>query len=390
MISGTDARHTIPRRVSSTAPAGLGRSVAPLGAAQVGTAPAQAGFTAEIIQPIPRATIVHHVLDDGSLLVTHGRRIERIGEERQRLGCFPFAAPRDFFSFPRLAQRAARADKCNLFPNSQGRLLGMRANVVSTIRDGRVEPLFRVNGDSVLHGGLCEDAEGWTYFGEYFMNPRRQPVKVWRVSPDHTRWEVAYEFPAGRTRHVHTIARDPYEPGALWATLGDFAGECCLVRTDDRFRTVEFLGDGSQHWRAVSLFFTPEHVCWLTDSHLHQNHACRMRRGSGDLEIGQPVECSAWYGAKTTEGLYVAFTTVEPGEAIQSRYASVLVSRDAFRWTPVYRFKKDIYRPYRVFKFGVIGCPAGTQSASDFVIFGEGLSGFDGRAVRMRIAEGAE
>ena len=193
---------------------------------------------------------------------------------------------------------------------------------------GLWRPLFQINGDSVLHRSFAEDAAGNVYFGEYFMNPERVPVKIWRVSPDLESWEVACELPG--VRHVHGIYADPYAPGTLWAAVGDFKGECYLMRSEDGFRSLQMYGDGSQIWRAVSLFFTEKTVNWLTDSNLELNHACRMDRADGKLEIGQEIDCSAWYGCTTREGLHVAFTTVEQGPGILSNFSSVLVSRDAF------------------------------------------------------------
>jgi len=197
--------------------------------------------------------------------------------------------------------------------------------------------------------------------------------------------EVAHEFPSQSIRHVHGIYRDPYDPEALWITVGDYEGECYILRTQDRFKSIERYGDGTQVWRAVSLFFTEDHVTWLTDSHLETNRACRMNRRDGRLQVGQQLDCSGWYGTTTVEGLHVAFTTVERGPAILRNESSVLVSEDAFQWTEIMSFKKDPWRPVRLFKYGVIICPSGVVSASDFYVSGEGLVGLDGISLRLAI-----
>ena len=241
--------------------------------------------------------------------------------------------------------------------------------------------MFRIQGDCVLHGGICDDVEGWSYLGEYFRNPERGPVRIWRMSPDHNLHEVAHEFAAGSIRHVHGIYRDPFEDSALWVTVGDYAGECYILRTRDRFNSLERFGDGGQIYRAVKLFFTQEHVCWLTDSNLEQNYACRMDRAKSRLEMGQTIPNSTWYGATTADGLQIAFTTVEPGPAKQRDEAAVLVSDDGFTWHEVGAFRKDIWRPQRVFKFGVIACPSGTYSSDSVYLSGEGLRGLDGKTV---------
>jgi predicted dehydrogenase len=110
------------------------------------------------------------------------------------------------FEFTRLSARASRADKCNVFVNSKGAVLGIRDGVVYAMGAGRtLVELFRIQGDTVLHRALCEDGEGWTHLGEYFQNPHRGPVRIYRVSPDLDDWEVAQEFHAGSIRHVHAL-----------------------------------------------------------------------------------------------------------------------------------------------------------------------------------------
>lgn len=340
-----------------------------------------------ILERPPGLTLAHHVDDDGALWATAGRRIRRWHNGAAReVARFPLALPRDFFAAPRPAARAARADKANLYRNRRGVVVAVRAGRVYAVRAGAsLQPLFRLQGDSVLHGGLAEDAQGWTVFGEYFLNPQRGPVRIWRVGPDGQAFELAHEFPAAQVRHVHGVYRDPFDPAALWVTVGDAQGECFVLRTRDRFRSLEWFGDGGQTWRAVRLFFTPDHVAWLTDSPAEQNHACRMRRRDGGLETGQPVDGPAWYGAQTEDGLFVGLTTVEPGSAVLRAQAQVLVSRDAFTWHTAHAFHKDAWRPLRLFKYGVIHAPSGRMRSDSLWLSGEGLRGLDGACLRVHI-----
>jgi hypothetical protein len=343
-------------------------------------------YTFSIREKYPRITIIHHRGADGTLWATSKRRIlVKRGQAWEEIGKFPRSFPRDLFDWSRPTARAMRADKCNLYVNRLGNVLGIRGGWVYALREGTLAPLFRISGDSVLHRSFAEDAAGNVYFGEYFMNPERVPVKIWRVSPDLESWEVACELPG--VRHVHGVFADPYAPGTLWAAVGDFKGECYLMRSEGGFRSLQMYGDGSQIWRAVSLFFTEKTVNWLTDSNLELNHACRMDRADGTLEIGQEIDCSAWYGCTTREGLHVAFTTVEQGPAILSDFSSVLVSRDAFHWEKIAEFKKDFWRPVKVFKYGVISCPSGSLSMDEMYLSGEGLVGLDGCSLRVRITE---
>lgn len=282
-----------------------------------------------------------------------------------------------------------RADKANVYVNAHGAVLGIRGESAYHVEGGRLRALCRLQGDCVLHRGICEDPDGNVYFGEYFMNPRRRPVRVWQCDAGLRAARVVHEFQAGSIRHVHGVYRDPFDAEALWLTTGDYRGECYLFRTRDRFRTLERFGEGTQTWRAVTLLFTRDHVTWITDSHIDQNHACRLRRADGALEIGEPIPCSAWYGATTREGLHVMFTVVEKGPAIQRREASLLVSEDGFRWTEALSLAKDAWRPVRVFKFGVASLPSGVLSAEDLYVSGEGLRGLDGTSLRLSLRRGA-
>lgn len=347
----------------------------------------QSSYRVTTIERLPAVSLVHHVDDDGTVWATRCRSIlRRQNDEWKRLARFPFVVPRDLFGWSRLTARASRADKCNLFANSSRRLLAVRAGAVCALEPGgKLRELARIQGDCVLHRGICEDLDGWTYLGEYFQNRNRGSVRIWRVSPELDTCEVAHEFPAGSIRHVHGIFRDPYDNSALWVTVGDYVDECYILRTDDRFQTLDRFGDGTQLWRAVVLFFTPDHVCWLTDSHVDQNYACRMDRRSGTLEIGAKIACSGWYGLTTTDGLHVGFTTVERGPGIQRNESSILVSDDGFHWSEAGSFRKDVWRPMRLFKNGVISCPTGKMASSSLYISGEGLVGLDGISLRIRI-----
>ena len=261
-------------------------------------------YYVNIINKLTKMGIAQHVGDDGIVYGTKNRNVVTHNNDRINLiGKFPPAYPRDLFSFSRILSRAARSDKSNIYVNSAGKMLGIRGGIVYSISDDyNFIPLFKIQGDCVLHRGICQDHEGWSYFGEYFTNPDRTKVRIYRVSPDQNSWEIAYEFKAGKIRHVHSIAHDPFDKKSLWITVGDYENECYILKTDDRFKSVKYFGNGDQIWRAVTLFFTESHICWITDSHLEQNYACRMERETGKIEQGQKFDCSSWYGCTTIQG----------------------------------------------------------------------------------------
>ncbi|HEY60621.1 MAG TPA: hypothetical protein G4N92_08075 [Anaerolineae bacterium] len=349
-------------------------------------------YSCEIIKKFPLITIIHQKDQDGTLWATSGRTIFYNKDGHwQHFARFPFCFPRDMFAFSRPTSRALRSDKCNLYINSHGKIMGIRGGSVFALEaDKPPRFIFNIQGDCVLHRGISEDDDGWSYFGEYYMNPLRSAVRIWRVSPELTTWEIAHQFGQKEIRHVHSVTRDPFEKETFWVTVGDYRGECYLLKSDDRFQNIQRFGDGSQNWRAVNLFFTPTHICWLTDSNLQRNHACCMARRNGKLEIGHEIDNSSWYGCTTQESIHVAFTTVERGPAITSNFSDILVSHDAFHWQKVFSFKKDFFRPMRLFKYGVITCPSGLMSLEELTISGEGLVGLDGKSLQVKITRAGD
>ncbi|MGK4001895.1 hypothetical protein WMF31_04685 [Sorangium sp. So ce1036] len=338
-------------------------------------------------------SIVHHVDADGTVWASRGRIVLR---RARGVGAFapfcrfPATMPRDAAAFPRLLARAARADKCNVYRTSRGVVLGVRAGTIYRLEEGRAPvPLSTaLAGDCVLHRGIIEDPLGAAYLGEYTTNERRDPVRIHRITPDGDRVEIAHEFPAGSVRHVHGLFLDPFDPGATWVTTGDRDGECYLWRTRDGFRTIERIGDGTQRWRAVQLFFTADHVCWLTDSEVTQNHACRFERRSLALEVGCEIPASAWYGAQLPGPVLLALTVVERGAGIRRDTAAILASRDGITWRELASFRKDRWRPYWLFKNGVLALPSGRLSLDDLWLSGEALVGLDGSSLRIAIDGG--
>ncbi len=325
------------------------------------------------------ARIVHHVNETGRWASSNRKVLFQGKADNDWIEVcrFPSVPPRDFGGFSRLCSRALRLDQCNLFPTSGGKLLGIRRGVAYGIANGRTQALFKIQGHSVFRRGIAESKTGNVYFGEYLRNSSRGPVNIWRVSADLREYGIAYTFPAGRIRHVHGVYRDPFRDNTLWAPVGDEDGECFLVRTDDEFSTVEYVGNGTQLWRAIGLLFTADRIIWLTDSNLQQNRCVSLDRNSGRISLHQKLDSPAWFTTQTTDGFFLAATTVEKGPGVMTDRASVLISENGINWEKALSYQKDRW-PGVYFKFGVISFPAGSYSADEIWLSGQALRGFDG------------
>lgn len=321
--------------------------------------------------------IAHYADTTNNVVVgSRSRRFwrEEAGSRRWR-GAFP---PRftDAAGWSRLARRLARTDQCNLVPLERT-IFACRGGV-GYIFDPAANSLREVMQlrQSRNPMSIAERPEGGLVFGEYGANKHARGVPIWACGPDGNDFEIVHEIAAGRARHVHGVFRDPYT-ARFWIATGDFDGECWLISVDPAFRHFEYHGDGSQIWRAVTVFFLPDSVVWLTDSQLEQNHVVRFDRTNGSIERLAPIPSPAWYGRQLDDRVFLAGCAWEHGPGCQGSSATLLASADGLDWRPVKGWTKDRW-PAPWFKNGVIRFAAGPQTSKNFVLCGEGLDGLDG------------
>lgn len=330
-----------------------------------------------------------HLYDTASrnTIVSTGRRIEAVIDGTVHRIVLPLSPLLVGGLARRLTRRVLRLDRVNAVLNElgDGIVLVYRGAIhlydLQTRRLGRTAALRQCR--NVLHRGVAVTARG-IYLGEYGRNPRRRPVPIHRSRDGGRSWEVAYEFAAGGIRHVHGVFHDPHTD-RLWIPTGDRAGECYLVSADHDFTDVLRYGDGSQAWRAVTLFFEPDRIVWAMDSESETSYLQVFDRATGVLTRGRAFPGPVWYGKRLAGGRALLQTTVEVGPAVQRQQALVFASTDLVEWQEVGRFDKDRW-PLRCCRFGVVAFADGHQTPDDLAVFGDALQELDGRAYRARLA----
>jgi hypothetical protein len=236
---------------------------------------------------------------------------------------------------------------------------------------------------NVLHGGIAVTASG-IFFGEYGHNASRDSVPIWKSCDDGRSFSIVKELHEHQIKHIHGVYVDKFSD-SLWIVTGDFDGECFLIESDDEnFFNLTWYGDGTQQWRPVSLFFTPEKILWAMDSPIHQAYLQSFDRATKLITQGQYFPGPVWYSKQFDSGDAVLQTSVEPGKEVKTNDAILYHSHNLIEWTEVIRFKKDIL-PMMFFKFGVISFAEGAQSSKDFILFGEGLVDLEGTTIRASI-----
>lgn len=293
----------------------------------------------------------------------------------------------DIFGISRLARRALRLDKCNIFPiDQQGRsLIVIRQGCAYKYDEssGLRKTLTLRQSRNILHTDFCQTKSGRLFFGEYGANAERQSIPIYASDDDGESWRIAYRIPAGKAKHVHSVYADKYSD-KIWIFTGDADGESWVIEADEDFSEVRYLGDGSQLYRACTVFFTPDKVVWAMDSPLQPSHIVHLDRQTYKVELHDSFPGSIWYGLEVPSNGYLLASTVEPGDSVSGNEAGIYFSEDLVTWSRLATFTKDRW-PMDLFKFGVIGFSRGERSDGSFYIFGEALKGLDGRSLRCKI-----
>lgn len=120
-------------------------------------------------------------------------------------------------------------------------------------------------GRGIISNGLLNTDNNSLFFGEYFRNDNRTPVRIYKSENRGRSWEIAFEFKPGSIKHIHSLQKDPYT-GTLWICTGDYDNESMIGYSNDEFKSIVPVGMGSQAWRTCQLAFTEDAIYWGTDT----------------------------------------------------------------------------------------------------------------------------
>lgn len=159
--------------------------------------------------------------------------------------------------------------------------------------------------------GLTDINDSTVVFGEYYKNPKLSKVRIFKSSNNMNSWDVAYEFQPGQIRHIHAIQTDPYS-NQRWICTGDVKEQPMIAYSDDEFKTITKIGNGSQLWRACQLVFTKDEVFWGTDTSSDSiSGIYRWDRSTLKIEKLQKINGAVFFGTKLANGTIVMSTDRE-------------------------------------------------------------------------------
>jgi len=167
---------------------------------------------------------------------------------------------------------------------------------------------YGIGDQGIRNDGIINIDDSTVFFGEYFQNPNRDEVKIFKSMNNMNSWKVAFEFQPGQIRHIHAVQKDPYSD-KLWLCTGDFNEESMVAWSNDNFKSITQIGQGSQLWRVCQLIFTEQFVFWGTDTGSEDLAGIyRWDKNTAEMEKLQKVDGAIFYGTRLARGTIVMST----------------------------------------------------------------------------------
>ncbi|WP_417250205.1 hypothetical protein [Celeribacter sp.] len=304
-------------------------------------------------------------------------RSDTIDGPCRRVARLPRPLFRRALAMTRLGRRLARETFYNVMPLSDGSLFYTYAREAGFItRDGAIRPLRGLaRAHRVLRGGASVMPDDSVVFGEYFDNPQRDAVRIYRATPQDAHATEIYRFGQGEVRHIHSVRRDPFTRRTIVCT-GDLAHECRILSFAPDFSDCTALGEGSEDWRTISPQFSAKAIYFGTDAQFAPNRLLRFDRATKALTTLAEVNGPVFYSA-AVKGGWVFATTAELCPSQTSPHASLYHLEAATEEVrTIASFRKDCL-PNRYFQHGILNLPIMERLQNRVPISGVALKGFD-------------
>jgi hypothetical protein len=226
-------------------------------------------------------------------------------------------------------------------------------------------------GTRPLH--IASTPSGHLFWGEYFDNPDRHEVHIYRSADRGVSWDVVYTFSASAIRHVHNIVYDRWAD-CLWILTGDEGTECRIMRASLDFQSVDVLLAGGQQARAVAVVPASDGIYFSSDTPTESNWIYHLDRNGGLQHLSQ-LSSSSICGCRVGNAVFFS-TMVEPSPVNLDRHVRICGSSDGAHWHRLLAWPKDRWS-MRYFQYGNAFFPDGFNQTSYLVVSTIAVRGAD-------------
>ena len=296
----------------------------------------------------------------------------------------PISKSKNILGRFRLIRRLLRLDKMWVIPLTTGYIVFWQGRVYHLSNDlSKLVLVMKMTGcRNPLYNTIANIDGKELFFGEY-GRPHPEGKSIYRSRDGGLSWKKVYNISSDKIRHIHSCNWDPYEE-KVWVFTGDFEGQAYVLCADRDFKNVEWIGDGTQYYRAINVFFEKDSVHWLMDSPLKEVHHVKLNRLTRQIEIKQTFPGPVWYSKRLEDGYYIAATAQEKGPSHKDKCLHIMVSSDLENWEDIATFESD-FMPKGLFHPSVIAFADGIQTSQGFYMFFVAVKGFDGKSCLCRL-----
>ncbi len=226
-------------------------------------------------------------------------------------------------------------------------------------------------------------------FGEYFSNPEKSPVNIWRKDISGCcKWEIIHTFGQDCINHVHNIISSPFDDTLLVLT-GDFGDGAAIWSCSKSFTSIDRILSGNQNVRACWVSVRETGFVYATDTQLDRNFVFSFD-GASINKIGS-VAGSSIYFSQMSDDVFFS-TAVEPGEptgkklgdmfctqpgpGIESDISYIYSLNKDDKLDIVFSAKKD-FIPMRLGQFGSFMFPSGVSQSNSLIAYAVALKKYD-------------
>lgn len=284
----------------------------------------------------------------------------------------------------RLSRRALRAEVTHLYHFGDEWFCIARKAIFKLNKTTRTFEICRRISRGSRPMNLCQAQNGTIFYGEYFFNPERTSVNVFKSTDQGQSWKIAYTFGNGEINHIHGIFNDPYSTG-LWIFTGDDDVACIAGYTEDDFKTLQKRFEGKQKYRVCVPLFRKDDIIYATDSQFEPNTIRRINRQTLEIQDLRSIQGSGIYAVDTHKGFAVS-TTVEPSTVNLDKKSHLWFSIDGNSWKEICAFPKDRWKT-TVFQFGSIRFPHYATSSDCLAVTGRAIKKIDQSTLIIPISE---
>ena len=187
------------------------------------------------------------------------------------------------------------------------------------------------------------------YYGDYWGNPDREAVNLYRVDLTTLDKEIFYRFETAR--HIHFVQKDTSTTDCLLVGTGDSDEESGIYQLNTKTKELVVLGAGSQKFRAVSMLQVDTMLFWGSDDPDGDNHIYSLDRLTNNLKQICAIEGPAYYSTINKLGHLFMATTIED----RNRHKAIIYRSvdNGLTWETFKQFKKDIWH-VKYFGYGIV------------------------------------